>query len=69
MLPPPSPTGGTIPGAAIAAAVFGLLSAAVPTLGPFGTLAELVPLAAAVLAALPGIRAWVAARRSAPTGA
>jgi hypothetical protein len=32
MLPPPSPTRGTIPGAAIAAAVFGLLSAAVPTL-------------------------------------
>ena len=32
MLPPPSPTRGTIPGPAIAAAVFGLLSAAVPTL-------------------------------------
>ena len=138
MLPPPSPTHGAIPGAAIAAAVLGLLSAAVPTLvvlfllligggefdatdwlqllvpvvlmaalvvgavrllrgrswllltvaagvlaavalagfvsggwggGPFGPLATLVPLAAAVLAALPGVRAWVAARRSAPTGA
>jgi hypothetical protein len=138
VLPPPSPTRGTIPGAAIAAAVFGLLSAAVPALvvlflvllgwgelgatdwlyllvpvaliaglvvgsvrllrgrswlllavsagalaavalagfvtggwggGPFGPLAALVPLLAAVLAAMPGVRAWVAARRSVPTGA
>jgi hypothetical protein len=138
MLPPPPPTHGTIPGPAIAAAVFGLLSAAVPTLlllflvliswgeldaldwlsmlvpvgviaglvvgavrllrgrswlmlvvfaaalsavvlagfvsggwggGPFGPLAMLIPLVAAVLAALPSVRAWVAARRSAPTGA
>src|SRR5688500_17897814 len=136
MLPPSAPTHGTIPGPAIAAAVFGLLSAAVPAFlvlffvlisggeldttawlqllvpvgliaglvvgavrllrgrswlalavsagaltaltlagflsggwggGPFGLLAVLVPLAAAVLATLPGVRAWVAARRSAPT--
>ena len=37
--------------------------------GPFGPLALLVPLVAAVLAALPVVRAWVAARRSALTGA
>jgi hypothetical protein len=136
--PPPSPTRGTIPGEAIAAAVFGLLSAVVPTFavlflvligwgeldatawlqllvpvavigglvvgsvrllrgrswlllavsagaltafvldmfltggwggGPFGLLALLIPLAATVLAVLTGVRAWVAARRSAATGA
>jgi hypothetical protein len=137
MLPPSSPAQATIPGPAIAAAVLGLLSAAIPTLlvllflvmswgdlagtdwasvlipavliaglvagavlllrgrswlllvvsagaltaavlagmllggwggGPFGPLALVAPLVAAVLAALPGVRAWVAARRSAPTG-